>query len=1756
VKLVIRKASFAPKSGDADARVTVRMSSTEPDRGINVSGSLRDPIKPVDVNLNGTGPNTPFAAMRLVNGCFEATAPLRDTQSQQLTFSYAWTRDDQLPASISPLAVLLNLSDETGLPVALEVKKEIPLEFTTRQIDRDADALTASTARSDSQGQEPLSLRGKLLRLRWDVSRGSWATNGTGELLHVPTNGSPLELHGFADNTWLELTDSQAELVIGSVWGSSAVVHSLLSLRIPDGKATLQSILDEEDYAGELFGLAPRAEDTRTLVRPDQVRSRVATRAFRLPINSPALLESGATRDFASAVRKWRHEIDEELVKAFPELNKPSGTSLHAAAGFQRQPAAKMTVASVLGEMPASGPANKDGRLRVRTADELRLGRPIVVAKRDADQKGATDESRPTALLRAALNWLVQTASADTPPKEYGADTFKFGVVDAKGTVKQAATELREAIKKLVHRYEELVLGRPGSASLDASDVGALRDRLLRQARRIEGSVAPSPEFVRLMRLSKATADELKGLVQQLAKVSQLTDGETFSGWWGKAAQATKENVRTALGKAQQDSLLAAQDLMAALQRAAWWWMQNGLDLTATLDGISTELDKMPRADASIDVWVEAARKKGWPPTYFGPTTSKKLPDAFNGILMSKAPDLGLLLRMVDEIDAEVTALKAKATAASGEARTQFEWLKTSFETLRREFKELERTKERTKPESLLRAAGVPAVEWPVWLGQDQQLRDLRRQWDTGSDHLIEKAKGNLKHLENATREQLEKDLNELLRRNVGLDDVALEEIRRLRKEARTELGRAMGLGERGERVLRELRGFTPAYVAAGRGIVMGIDADDTKKLAGARDELEQLTALVGRPLELCRVGGGGIWRFAGTDRTVFVLKLGKRMGLAAILDELHVRHKTDDLIDPLGLGLSRVKSDGPTPSKEWVEKYVDPVVQAEDWQGLILLNPQFDLDGDTVVRDVCGLSRIEAKYVAFAKPLGGETDTSGKAFDVWARASVAADEDARNPKSTLDLSETDAKITLLQFEVIVGRSRLSPDSRIDLRIDVGRLFGATKADASKANGKGSDDWARMVLVGRVLGAERPGEETRFGFATEFEKAQTFKIDKLVFDTLSVRGISAALRGGRTALEIDADLKLKALDDFKIDETTDAAMRLRDFRLVFPGADGGGAAGVPRAIRFDFGALQGTFKKPRALRMGLFELEIKEFGYVRRHADDTPDGDSGSAARAQLKRRFKPLKGDQYGTLDDVGELPYVVFGVTFGGLPGLDRSPEGRIRVDVLLGLNVAKGSPVVAAGNAAGSDIRFDLFRVLQVYLGTLLFEPNIVPTLPDATNKKNDRKPCSVLYVEDFRLAVLGWDLIGEQDSKGKSGATVLHLQNETGERGFGTYLKFKRDAGLVDLDWVFLGRNLELQKESYIRMLEGGAAPGDFVSEENMLVELKRDSDPPTLHELKADLAGHSAWVFGVHFRLMGKLLERCALLLQDGKFYGIQLRGELVKLFETEGDSSGGALTIAYQPGATPAADRFFVAMRMPALEMFNIGAGGFSSGLVSLGWSFNADALVSLGFPVREGTRYRWDDSFGCYQGIYQAHFGFYAEKRSGTLCVDEEGRVIEGDCEAGDKKFVQLRGGLGVEFGYGVMLGGGWLCVKAGIGVFVVVEGAITVLLPRDAKIDNPRAVLSGRLYKIEVNGVIGLIAYVEGYISIWIISARFRAELQAALACKLTWTQGQPLVAAYDATVYAGYYARACINCGVTKICKSVSGKYPIKISGAVTL
>ena len=352
-----------------------------------------------------------------------------------------------------------------------------------------------------------------------------------------------------------------------------------------------------------------------------------------------------------------------------------------------------------------------------------------------------------------------------------------------------------------------------------------------------------------------------------------------------------------------------------------------------------------------------------------------------------------------------------------------------------------------------------------------------------------------------------------------------------------------------------------------------------------------------------------------------------------------------------------------------------------------------------------------------------------------------------------------------------------------------------------------------------------------------------------------------------------------------------------------------------------------------------------------------------------------------------------------------------------------------------------------------------------------------------------------------------------------------------GGFFKLHWLLLAKGFDPGQDLKNKLLE--SRTDDLNAERNLILSILSGSATQT-PRLKAKL-DNSPWLFGAKFEL-GPLFSPCALVLQDGRYYGIRLGGPLAKLLTGEDD-----ISFAYIPGPDPSLDRFRTSFKVAALDAI----ASMRSGEIALEWSPNWDFLVDCGQPWRGPGGYAWDRSFSMPVGIYKAKFGFFVEKRTTP--------VAPPNMESVPGRLVTFSAGAGFYLGYTFQWVAGPAWVRAGIGIFGVMIGSATLRLA-DPNANLP-ALLKGTLVRLEVTGVIGVYAYGEGGVDIWIISARFRVSAQAFLEVKLIYIPQGRSQLAYDAMLAAAYSASVRVGSGWFSWTFSVSGSVQMEVKGQVS-
>jgi hypothetical protein len=179
---------------------------------------------------------------------------------------------------------------------------------------------------------------------------------------------------------------------------------------------------------------------------------------------------------------------------------------------------------------------------------------------------------------------------------------------------------------------------------------------------------------------------------------------------------------------------------------------------------------------------------------------------------------------------------------------------------------------------------------------------------------------------------------------------------------------------------------------------------------------------------------------------------------------------------------------------------------------------------------------------------------------------------------------------------------------------------------------------------------------------------------------------------------------------------------------------------------------------------------------------------------------------------------------------------------------------------------------------------------------------------------------------------------------------------------------------------------------------------------------------------------------------------------------------------------------------------------------------------------------YLWYRSFVAYVFPIAIRFGVFIEKRN----------TIGSDAEGQSRDIIVIAGGIGMSLE--LRLSASFMVIKvaAGIGVFAIIEGRLWIMVGRAGNI------FDGSLTRAHLTAAIGIYAYVEISINVWVLSAVVRVWLQASITGAVTWTKGEPMLLTYNATMVASYHASCQVNLFLTSFIFTVSGSYPLTVSG----
>jgi hypothetical protein len=895
---------------------------------------------------------------------------------------------------------------------------------------------------------------------------------------------------------------------------------------------------------------------------------------------------------------------------------------------------------------------------------------------------------------------------------------------------------------------------------------------------------------------------------------------------------------------------------------------------------------------------------------------------------------------------------------------------------------------------------------------------------------------------------------------------------------------------------LADVKLAPPEYLFVTKRFPVTGAADDT--------DIEQIWST---NLPLCRPQAGVDWTYFLNDSASAIVKLLPGRSIKDIFLEVEANYRSPQRPDPFDLGADGDRND--------FFAAIDPDVLAPDWLGIFVVKPTIDIGRDSVLRDLVGFDHIEARYIAVGGRRPGAQSSAGGAYqppiEVWAsiHETAAATDLKKDPIAAFG----DLKFALIKFDVTVRQSKITA-ADIVFVLQIKDLLGRT-SDQSKF-----DD---IYLHGTLSKpSDAAGQTLTFG--ARFETPYVANLSFAFLKQISLSSISVAAHNGATCIDIDGQLALmKPTTNLGFDiELVDPSgpgltLSLKDFRIRLPRLPAGMSIpiGGLRNLSFDFPALSFALPHPRAFNIFGVEFLPTGLGYVRSDAE---------TALAAFAGSFSWLSG--FAIPGPGLSCPYIEFDVDFGKLPQFGASDVRGLRFHLAIAFQFHNPDKdlkaTIGLSGLDATNVKIDFFRLLTLTMSKFFIGPAIsnVPL----GGKPAKTPDIGVIAAIDAQLRILGWSPSGDTPLS----IILAHpIPSSTKPLQKGAALWFapqSSDGSFFSVDWMILGHNIALDP-TFAQYLLGA----DFSISDAFppLLDFPASIGPPPV--LHASLTDEESWLLGLSFKL-GSVFPKCTLVLNDHHYYGVRLYADWLKAV-----LGMDRLELAYIAGDAPNHDRFRIATHVPALEVLGL----MRSGEVALEWSPSWDFLIDIGFPWRVGDAYQWDRAFDLPFGVYEAQFGLYFEKQSVPV---PNGRGL------------QLSAGMGFYVGYGFQAGSSVAWVRAGIGVFAIIQGTVVFEIP--GPITDPLALLKSTIYSITVEGVIGIYAFGEGGINIWIISARFRVSVQAAIACDISYTKGAPCMLAYSATLEAEYSASVQVGCGFFSWTFSVHGSVGMDVEGHTLL
>ena len=677
----------------------------------------------------------------------------------------------------------------------------------------------------------------------------------------------------------------------------------------------------------------------------------------------------------------------------------------------------------------------------------------------------------------------------------------------------------------------------------------------------------------------------------------------------------------------------------------------------------------------------------------------------------------------------------------------------------------------------------------------------------------------------------------------------------------------------------------------------------------------------------------------------------------------------------------------------------------------------------------------------------------------------------------------------LIKFEATI-KNTIILAAEIQFRLQINELLGK------------KCKYPPVDLIGSLKAADSK-EPRDFSFAASFKSPLIYDIKESFLDSILLHSVKIGKYKGQAALALDADLKLRCAESVIQDLPKDP-LKLTNFYILLPKQDKDDKRKLGQWVdlAFDLGGIRVSLPDKDGSKLRILGFEIKPVGIGVLKGNQSTISKILDVKTIELK---KPIFNNNNNT---IYSYPYLDTLVQFG--EDLDVKGENQLSFTLRSGTPIPSNGcqPGVGLASLQGKNVKLSLFGLLTVSAEKVSAKST---SLIDPDNQNADKVPAAVVEVINFNLGILSWNMF---ENGGERKLIFAQSADGLSKGVLGWYATADRNSSkFFQLHWLLLARNFDPGKKVKNALLTPNKPLINGLHLEDVNI-------------LNAKLDNDNSWFFGFAFSL-SSLFTDCAFVLHEKSYYGIRLGGEVAKLLTGEE-----VIALAYIPGEKPELSRFRTEFRCPALDMI----GDLRSGLMALEWAPNWDFVLDFGFPWRVPAGYEWSRAFSMPVGVYEAQFGFFIERRT-TLTQN--------------KTELTLSAGAGFYLGYKYEAKTKLSKVRAGIGIYGVLIGSATLAIPSSLVLDAKK-ILQSSLTKLRVTGALGIYAYGEGSVDLWIITARFKISAQACVTVDLIYVPEVGGLITWDATLSASYSARVTVGRGFLSTQVTKEGTIRFRIEG----